>query len=114
MAKNFLKSGGVITLAAAPYARLSGEGVKMGSLFGVCLTDIANGAAGEIETVGVFEIKKVGSQAWTQGDRVYWDDTNKQCTTTSSGNLFIGHAHAAVGSGAGETLGEVRLHGASI
>lgn len=114
MASNFIKPGKIITLVAAPYARLSGEGVQIGKMFGVCMTDIANGAAGEIETEGVFQLKKAGSQAWTQGAAIYWDDTAKQCTTVTTSNLFIGHANAAVDSAAGSTLGEVRLHGASI
>jgi hypothetical protein len=49
------------------------------------------GAAAIAETVeaalvGVFDITKVGSQAWTVGAKVYWDDTNKRCTTVATDN----------------------------
>ncbi|MFD2855403.1 DUF2190 family protein [Seohaeicola zhoushanensis] len=82
-----------------------------GTLFGVCAGSIADGETGEIKTTGVFELPKVGSQAWTVGAKVYWDDTNKVCTTTATANTLIGVAYEAVGSGAGETLGKVRLNG---
>lgn len=112
--KNYIKPGRVITLIAAPYARLAGEGVQMGKMFGVCVSDIGNGLSGEIETEGVFALAKAGSQAWTQGAAIYWDNTAKVCTTVVSTNLLIGHANGVVGAGAGETVGEVRLHGASF
>ena len=70
-------------------------------------------AIGEpIETalVGVFDITKVGSQAWTVGAKVYWDDTNKRCTTVATDNTLIGVAVEAVAGGAGDTIGRVRLN----
>ena len=60
--------------------------------------------------VGVFDITKVGSQAWTVGAKVYWDDTNKRCTTVATDNTLIGVAVEAVASGAGDTIGRVRLN----
>jgi predicted RecA/RadA family phage recombinase len=96
----------------APYALTSGQGAKVGQIFGVANADAANGAEVRLLTQGVFDLTKVGSQAWTVGALVYWDDTNKRCTTVATGNLLIGNAIAAVGSGAGETIGRVRLNGA--
>lgn len=109
--KNFVQAGDTLTLTA-PYAVSSGAGALVGSLFGVATGDVANGAEGEFKTTGVFDLTKVGSQAWTVGARVYWDDTAKACTTTASTNKLIGVAVAAVGSGAGETVGRVRLSAA--
>lgn len=109
--KNFVQPGDAIEItAAADYA--SGAGVLIGSLFGVAAGAIANGAQGIINTKGVFDLPKVGSQAWTVGVRVYWDAGNNRCTTTASTHKLIGVAVAAVGSGAGETTGRVRLSGA--
>ncbi|NJO54371.1 MAG: DUF2190 family protein [Bacteroidales bacterium] len=108
--KNYVQPGNTITLVA-PYAVASGDGLLVGSIFGVANADAANGAAVEACVVGVLDLKKVGSQAWTVGAKVYWDNTNKQATTTSSGNTLIGVAVEAVGSGAGETVGRVRLNG---
>lgn len=110
--KNFIQEGGTIT-ANAPYARSSGQGALIGQLFAVAALDVANGAEGEWVTAGVFDLTKVGSQAWTVGALVYWDNTNKRCTTVASTNTLIGVALAAVGNGAGETIGRVRLNGAA-
>ena len=109
--KNFIQHGDVLDLTM-PYARLSGQGVKVGSIFGVCVGDIAIGEIGPVKTLGCFELPKTASQAWTLGEKVYWDDTNKVVTKTATDNLLIGAAIAVVGSGAGETLGKVRLNGA--
>lgn len=106
--KNFIQDGDVLELAA-PYAVNSGAGALIGSCFGVATKTLANAEVGNFAIKGVFELAKVGSQAWTVGAKIYWDNTNKYCTTTSSGNTLIGVAVEAVGSGAGETLGKVRL-----
>jgi hypothetical protein len=46
--------------------------------------------------------------ARTVGALVFWDDTNKRCTTVATANVLIGVA-AAVAVGAGNTTGRVRL-----
>jgi predicted RecA/RadA family phage recombinase len=110
--KNFVQPGDVLSLTA-PYAlATAGLGFLVGSLFAVSLSAAGNGAPVEGATRGVFDLVKVGSQAWTVGARIYWDDTAKACTTTASTNKLIGVAVAAVGSGAGETTGRVLLTGA--
>ena len=58
------------------------------------------------------DITKVGSQAWTVGAKVYWDDTNKRTTTVATDNTLIGVAVEAVASGASDTIGRVRLNAA--
>ncbi|MFC6688651.1 DUF2190 family protein [Jhaorihella thermophila] len=108
--KNYIAAGTTLTITAAADIT-SGEGVLVGALFGVAVTDIATGEAGEIALTGVYELPKAPSQAWTQGGRVYWDDTAKQCTTAATGNTLIGAAVRAVGGGASETIGTVRLNG---
>lgn len=108
MAKNYIQEGDTLTLAA-PYVRESGEGALIGSLFGVALDDVANGASGVFTTQGVFELAKAGAQAWTVGAKIYWDDTNKVCTTTATSNTLIGCAVAAAGSA--DATGIVRLNG---
>jgi len=106
--KNFVQEGDVISVAA-PYDVTSGAGALVGTLFGVAGFDAVSGATVELHCKGVWDLVKVGSQAWTVGALIYWDDTNKRCTTGASGNTLIGKAVAAVGSGAGETIGRVRL-----
>ena len=108
--KNYVDDGATVTVAA-PYAVASGAGALLGTLFGVAQAAAANAATVVLVTRGIFYLPKAASQAWTVGAAIYWDDTNKVCTTTATGNTLIGKAVAAVGSGAGETLGRVRLNG---
>lgn len=108
--KNYVSSGATLTITAGADIA-SGAGVLAGSIFGVAAGDIALGAEGTINLTGVYDLPKVGSQAWTVGEKVYWDAANARCTTVATGNTLIGVAVLAVGSGAGETTGRVRLNG---
>ena len=106
-AKN--RSSGKILTLAAPYNRLANEGAMIGSIFGVALVDVDSGDDAAFETEGVFELAKTSAQAWTAGQKIYWDNTNKNVTTTSAGNTKIGVA--AVAAASGDTVGRVRLNG---
>ncbi|MCZ7674635.1 MAG: DUF2190 family protein [Roseovarius sp.] len=108
--KNYIQPGNTLTLTA-PYAVTSGDGLLVGSIFGVAAGDAASGATVEAALTGVFDLTKIGSQAWTVGAKVYWDDTNKRCTTVATDNTLIGVAVEAVAGGAGDTTGRVRLNG---
>ena len=72
-------------------------------MFGVATNDAAAGADVALDLTGVFELTKIGSQAWTVGALIYWDDAAKRCTTVATANLLIGVATAAVAGGAGNT-----------
>lgn len=109
--KNFVQPGEVITLTA-PYAVASGAGMKVGSIFAVATTAADNGATVEGALTGVFTLPKVSAQAWTLGVALYWDDTAKLVTTTSTSNTLIGVAAAAAGNPSGTGL--VRLNGAFL
>jgi len=109
--KNYVQPGNTITLTA-PYAVASGDGLLVGSIFGVAAGTAALSESVETALTGVFDITKVGSQAWTSGARIYWDDTNKRTTNVATSNTLIGVAIEAVAGGAGDTIGRVRLNGA--
>lgn len=98
--KNYISSGSPISVTA-PYDRASGEGVKVGTLFGVATKSVLSGAALEIVTEGVVELNKLATDVVTQGLALYWDDasTPKRVTITATANLFIGHAVEAAGNG---------------
>ena len=108
--KNYVQPGNTITLTA-PYDVASGDGLLVGSVFGVAAGDAASGATVETALIGVFDLKKVASQAWAAGDKVYWDNTNKEATKTATGNTAVGVATEAVAGGAGDVIGRVRLNG---
>jgi predicted RecA/RadA family phage recombinase len=107
--KNFVQPGNTITLTA-PYAVASGDGLLVGSIFGIATGTAALGESIETALVGVFDITKVGSQAWTVGSKVYWDNASKRCTTVATDNTLIGAATEVVAGGAGDTVGRVRLN----
>lgn len=109
--KNYIQPGDVISVPA-PGTLISGQGAVVGSLFGVAGHDAASGAAVELHTRGVFDLPKIGSQAWAVGQLVYW--TGTACTSTVATNKLIGVAVTVIGSGAGEIVGRVRLNGAGI
>lgn len=94
--KNYVQEGCRVKLAA-PYARLSGEGALVGSIFGVALKDLANAEEGEFQLEGVVELAKA-SGALTQGAKVYWDNSAKNLTSTSMSNTLVGVVIVAAGS----------------
>lgn len=75
--------------------------------YGIALTDIANGAEGSVQRVGVFELAKTTSQAWVAGDPLYWDTDNEKLTTTPGLYAFIGYASESAASAA--AVGKVLL-----
>lgn len=107
--KNYVQPGNTITLAA-PYAVASGDGLLVGAIFGVATAAAANAEPVEAALAGVFDLKKVGSQAWAAGDKIYWDNTAKETTKTATANTLIGVAIEAVANGAGDIVGRVRLN----
>lgn len=116
--KGFFKSGDTVELTA-PYAVASGAGALVGTIFGIAVAAVASGAIGSFMLVGIHKGAKVGSQAWTEGAAIYWDNTNKYWTTTSAGNTKVGIAvkgpdGTLPGAGAGETTGYVRLNGIGV
>jgi predicted RecA/RadA family phage recombinase len=108
--KNYVQPGNTLTLNA-PYAVTSGDGLLVSSIFGIASGTAALGEAVEAALVGVYDLKKVASQAWSVGDKVYWDNTNKEATKTATANTLIGVATEAVAGGAGDVIGRVRLNG---
>lgn len=92
--KNYIQPGNTVTVTAPTGGVISGQAILVGALFGVCAHDAAEGAEVEIAVTGVFEIPSNGS-AFSEGAKVYWNNTDKQAVTTASGNTLIGHALAS-------------------
>lgn len=107
--KNYVQKGENLTLTA-PYAVASGAGVKIGLIFGVAAGAAANGATVDVVTEGVFTLPKVSTDVFAVGAAVYWDDTAKLITSTTSGNTKVGVAVTAAANPSGTV--NVRLNGA--
>lgn len=114
MAKNFIQPGNTVTWTNPDVTGsvdvASGDGVVAGSLFGVAQTDIAVGDSGELALTGVWELPKVSAQAWTVGQRIYWDAAAGNATTAASSNKLIGVAIEAAANPS--ATGKVRLSAA--
>lgn len=110
--KNFVHPGKVMPFTAPSGGITSGAGVKVGSIFGVAVADAAANETMQIQCGGVFNLPKLEAQAWTEGQKLYWDETNKHVTSTASGNTHIGCAAAVAANPS--TTGTVRLHGNSV
>ncbi|ESY72527.1 hypothetical protein X740_33230 [Mesorhizobium sp. LNHC221B00] len=114
MAKNYIQPGNTISWTNADVTGAvdvaSGDGVVAGSLFGVAQGDIAVGDSGELGLIGVYDLEKVSAQAWTFGQRIYWDATAGNATTTASSNKLIGVAVEAAANPS--ATGKVRLSAA--
>ena len=108
--KNYVQPGNTLTLTA-PYDLASGDGVKVGSVFGVAAGDAPTGEPVEVALTGVFDLRKTGNQSWSAGNRIYWDDVAREATKTATGNTLIGIATEDAGGLATDTVGRVRLNG---
>ena len=118
--QNYVQKGQTLTVVA-PYAVTSGGGVLVagtGYVFGVAVNTQNQGESMEIVVEGVFDLAKDAS-TFANGDYVYWDNTNKVTTSTTTGNKKIGAAvlsqpsgvNAAGGNSADATV-RVRLNAA--
>jgi predicted RecA/RadA family phage recombinase len=107
--KNYVQEGDVITVPA-PYAVTSGQGVLIGSLFGVAGCDAASGANVEIVPEGVFDITANVADVATAGTKAYWDNVNRRITTPAAGNQLVGALTLA--KGGSDTTARVFLDGA--
>lgn len=98
MAQNHIQRGDVMPVTLSGTV-MSGSGLKVGSLIGVALNSGVSGETIQVQLEGVFELPKA-SGAISQGAALYWDDSAKNLTTTSSSNTPAGHAFAGAASGA--------------
>lgn len=105
-----VQRGDILDLIA-PYDLLLATGYvpgfKIGSIIGVAVTNASSGAAFEGAVAGVFTVKKPTGEVWAVGDEVYWDDTNKDFTKTSTSNSKAGYALSAQLTG--DTAGNIKL-----
>jgi predicted RecA/RadA family phage recombinase len=93
--KNRICNGDVLDVTAPSGGTTSGLGVLIGSLFGVAVLTGLQGDVVPVHTTGVFDHIKEGAgsgQAFAAGDPVYWDDTNKRMTKTTTSNTKVGYA----------------------
>ncbi|EDX81635.1 hypothetical protein BBAL3_2792 [Brevundimonas sp. BAL3] len=105
--RNHFQPGNALDFVAPAGGVVSGVTVKKGGLIHVPSTTAAEGEAYSGDLEGVFTLAAATSQAWTQGDVLYWDDTGKVWTKTATSNTKGGIA--AYDKLAADAVGKVRL-----
>jgi predicted RecA/RadA family phage recombinase len=107
--KNYVEPGEVLELTAPSGGVVSGTAYKIGSLVVVATVTVAQTVKFSALVVGVVTHAKVSAQAWTEGVKLYWDDSAKLFTTSAGGNTLVGVAAAAAANPS--ATGSVRLDG---
>ena len=92
--KNYVQDGKVLTVTA-PAAVASGDFVQVGRIRGVAVTSAASGALVELDTEGVFDIPKTGSEEFaTLGLPVYCvlagNGVKTVTTASTTANVLVG------------------------
>lgn len=92
MAKNYIKPGNHLTFTA-PGATASGEVVVLGTLIGIALTAVANGASGEAAVEDVWEVPKTAGGAIAAWSKPSFDISAGEFTaagTEATGDVIGG------------------------
>jgi predicted RecA/RadA family phage recombinase len=104
MAKNYVQEGKVIDWTNGGTAVASGDVVVIGTLLGVALVDIANGASGAVQIGGVFNAPKVDAAVIAAGETLTWDVSASKFdddqATPAAGDVTGAAAVAVEGKGA--------------
>lgn len=95
---NYVQDGTRINFTAGADTA-AGAGVLIGVRLGVACDAVLNGATGVAAMEGVFTLPKLSTDVVAIGVLLYWDNTNKRITVTSSGNTLAGYAFEAAGNG---------------
>lgn len=87
-----------------------GVGVVIGSVLGITKHSIEAGERGSLAVEGVFKIAKTGgAHAFTQGEHVYFDESEQLATDSNDGGANIIAGVAAYAATAAATYVYVRL-----
>lgn len=109
--KTFLQEGENPTFTA-PANVTGGTGVKIGDALVIPTITVLSGAQFTGVVRGVVEHAKLSAQAWTEGQQVNWDDTNKRFTTITTGNFKAGYAYRVAANPS--ATGQVYLTGVGL
>lgn len=108
MSTNYVEQGQTVQFTAGQ-AYSSGDVVVLGSMIGVVIADVANGATGVASVEGVFNLPKLDAADIAQGEAVAWDvsagSIDDGSITPAAGDITkVGIAWEAKGATTGETI----------
>lgn len=110
--RTYIQDGDTLEFTAPAGGVTAGTGVKIGDILVIAITTAAAGAKFQGRRTGVVEHAKLSAQAWTEGQQVNWDETNKRFTTVTTGNFKAGVAAAAASNPS--STGQVVLAGVNL
>jgi len=92
--KTFKQPGEFMTLTAPSGGVVSGTAYLIGTLLVIATKTVAQTLPFEAMTCGVVDVPKVADEVWTEGLKIYWDDTAKKFTLddNSAANKLVGVA----------------------
>lgn len=90
--RNFIQPGRTLTLIAPTGGVVAGTPVKIGAFFVVPVATAAEGEEFAGEREGVFELSKTSAQAWSAGDRVYWNAGTSKVSNVATDGQMVGIA----------------------
>lgn len=90
--KGYVQPGEVLEFTAVAPGAVSGTGQKIGDILVIAAITAATGQPFTGLRTGVVEHAKLSAQAWTEGQQINWDDTNKRFTSVTTGNFKAGVA----------------------
>lgn len=105
--KNYVQKGESIdvTLVAAA---LSGSVIALTNMVVVAAKDGEIGDVVACSTVGVYTLPKNATEAFTQGQDVYWDSDPGELTATSTDNTYAGKVWAAAATA--DTEAQIKIN----
>jgi len=90
--KTYQQGGEVLTLVAPSGGVVSGTAYKIGSLVVIATKTVAQTLPFDALTVGGVDMPKVVEEGWTEGLKIYWDDSAKKFTKVVASNTLVGVA----------------------
>ena len=103
MANQYIQAGNFIDYTPGS-AVAAGDPVILTDRVLVAPRAIAANTTGSLATSGVFKLQKTTSQAWTLGQKLYWDGATSKATSVAGSLKVLGYAAAAAGSADTEGL----------
>ncbi len=112
MTTTYVQPGDVVEKLAPSGGITAGQGMLYGvSGFGIALNTAAQGAPVQLATTGIFTIGKTSALVISDGDRLFWDATNKVVNKTASAQTCVGIAESSAVNPSATVL--IRITGAT-
>jgi predicted RecA/RadA family phage recombinase len=107
---NYDSPGEIVNCVVPAGGVVAGLGYKIGDLVCIATVDAAAGVTAAFYVGrGVVVVAKVSAQAWTQNQKIYWDNTAFNFTNVVGTNTLVGTAAAPAANPS--ATGKVRLDG---